>query len=109
MKWQEFLPSADGKNFAISNGKHFSYDRKNLFSSFIWILSVNELFEQYFEILLYIGAALCFMYQTGKKGLCIIVLINGDKLVKITRPLQLFCIFLNISLRFDSDSGVSTA
>ena len=31
MKRQKFLPSADGKNFAISNGKTFSYDRKNLF------------------------------------------------------------------------------
>ena len=31
LKWQKFLPFADGKNFAISNGKHFSYDRKNLF------------------------------------------------------------------------------
>ena len=27
-----FLPFADGKSFAISDGKHVSYDRKNLFS-----------------------------------------------------------------------------
>ena len=37
LKWQKFLPFADGKNFAISNGKHFSYDRKNLFW-LVWTL-----------------------------------------------------------------------
>ena len=32
LKWQKNFPFADGKIFAISNGKSVSYDRKNLFS-----------------------------------------------------------------------------
>ena len=44
-KWQKFLPFADGKKVAISNGKHFSCDRKNIFR----LIKLQKIFKHILE------------------------------------------------------------